>query len=252
MKTEIYRDVMNRWRARVRARNGKIVFSTSEGDGYHRRIDVVRMARKYLKKGMPIVFILLALFLTIGCGSFFSRQYLYSPSVFERAAQRAALNKVDGQPSPTSVVVSDLDIVEFNDAVEQAWRKRDQLARGVDLGAEAAEAGLGIVPVIMTALNFAWPVGPIISGVSTLISKFVSMVNPSVRIEAYADGIGLLSDAKAEYFKALGDGQVPDKKMTEHGMALLKKTNYAIAVVEKTVAGRVPTAKEVTGATSTN
>ena len=225
MKVKLYRDKSRQWRWTVIASNGKKVADSAEG--YTRRTDALNIIRKYLKK-MPIVFVLcLSLIGLPAC----SRNYLYQPSVIKRATTAEGL-----------MVISDVHILSFADDVKIAWQKRTQAARGIELAAEGAEAGLGALSVLSTIISIAFPIVGLVSMVSSFISKIVGSIDPDAREGAYLDGIKLIDDAVAEYLAALpkvDDSPKMDKR-TRAGEVLLNKVNNAVYKVEAVLSGRVP------------
>lgn len=232
MKIKIYLDKGGEWRWSLVSRNGKKV--AASGEGYTRKYEVIRAARKFLKavriefnKGLALTLIVSLLALP-GCAAV-NRNYLYMPSVVQR-----------GITNEKGIVVSDANILNFADDVKLAWQKRMQIAKGIEKGAEGAEVGLGALSGIASVLSFVFPVMGVISIVSSLINKLVGVVGPDTREGAYLDGIKLIDDATAEYYVSQADSIVSAEKRTAGGVKLLQKINAAIYKVESVISGRVP------------
>ena len=162
-----------------------------------------------------------------------ARNYLYQPSVIKR-----------GMTPEGIISITDTHILSYADDVKLAWQKRTQVARGIELAAEGAEAGLGALSTLSTIVSFAFPVIGLVSMVSSYIGKLIGAINPDAREGAYLDGIKLIDDAVSEYFAASssagGDTKISNDKRTRAGEVLFNKVNNAVYKVEAVLSGRVP------------
>lgn len=162
-----------------------------------------------------------------------ARNYLYQPSVIKRSMTAEGI-----------IAISDAHILSFADDVKLAWQKRTQVARGIELAAEGAEAGLGALGALSTIVSIAFPVIGLVSMVSGYIGKLIGAINPDAREGAYLDGINLIDNAVSEYFAAsstaIGDTKISNDKRTKAGEILYNRVNAAIYKVEAVLSGRVP------------
>lgn len=165
------------------------------------------------------------------------QNYLYRPSPFEKAVERATNVSPDGKKTITTVSIADIDVREWAEDVTNAWRKRDQIAKGLEITGASAESGLGVLGAVMSFFEAAPYVGPIISSIGSYITKLTNAINPGGRTEAYADGIEMLSSAISEYHTSIG-GTVPSDQLTGAGKNLLRRTNCSIGVVEGAISGK--------------
>lgn len=166
--------------------------------------------------------------------------YLYRPSPLERAFERATTTAEDGTVTIGKIIVSDLDVMLWVEAIEQAWRKRDQVAKGLEVGESAAESTMGFASVLLGYLELAPGIGPIITGIGIVGKMVMSAINPKGRTEAYADGMKIIGVAKAKYHAAnrSRDGVISAGILTEAGDILQASGYCAISVVDANLAGR--------------
>ena len=169
------------------------------------------------------------------------QNYLYRPSPLEKALERATTTAEDGKVTVGKIILSDLDVMLWIEAIEQAWRKRDQVAKGLEVGESAAESSLGFVSVLLSYLELAPGIGPIITGIGIVGKMVMSAINPKGRTEAYADGMQITGAAKAKYHAVnskQGEGAISAERLTEAGAALQASGYCAISVVDANLAGR--------------
>ena len=176
-------------------------------------------------------------------------QSRYGPSLFELASERAVMTKTpDGTVTQPKLVISDRDVMTRTSTVEGIWEKRDQRARGLGIGTPLAQIGLGFLPSIISLFVDVTPLGAIISGASALLGKFIEVINPDQRIEAYADGRKMLMDARNEYLEKQKE-DIPQDRLTDAGRVLARRTDCAIGVVDNTISGKVSNTADVSCAT---
>ena len=198
-----------------------------------------------MRKQLLVLLLCLSLAGLPACAGYSSR---YGPSLFELASARAIPVTTDGKLVQPKIVISDQDIMTRAESVQRVWEKRDQRVRGLGIGTALSQVGLGFLPTVLGLFLDITPIGPIINAASTLLGKFIEVINPDERVQAYADGIKMLVDAKNEYLDKQRDDIAQDK-VTDAGRVLAKKTDYAIIVVENTLSGKVSSLSEVSGAT---
>lgn len=192
-----------------------------------------------------VTILVLFLLLVVGCAAH-SR---YGPSLFELASERSVITKnPDGTVTQSKLIISDKDVMTRTSTVEGIWEKRDIRARSLGIGTPLAQIGLGFLPSIIGLFIDVTPIGPIITGVSTLIGKFMDVINPDQRIEAYGDGRKMLMDARNEYLDKQNE-DIPQDRLTDAGRILAKKIDCAIFVVENAVTGKVSSTDDVACAT---
>ena len=200
-----------------------------------------------MKKQLCAIFLCLILLTLPACAA----RSRYGPSLVERAVERSAsmsVTKPDGTVVKPELLITDIDVVGRANEVEAKWEKLDRRAHGFDMTSALSQAGIGILPAIIGFFFDLTPFGAAISGIGALIGKFVEVINPSARMEAYSDGIKMLVDARNEYMET-EKGKIPNDKLTDAARVLAKKTDYAIRVVENAISGRVSSIAELSGAT---
>lgn len=193
---------------------------------------------------------LLALLLIVGLVGCSTYSSPYGPTLFELAALRAVpITNPDGKVTMPKIAISDEDAMRRAEGVKQVWEKRDRRARGLGVGTALTQAGLGFLPMGLSFFFDVAGLGPIINGVSALLGKFIEVIDPSTRMAAFGDGVKMIVEAQNDYLEKQKE-HIPNDTFTDAGRDLAKKTDYAIIVVENTVAGKVPSAAEISGATA--
>ncbi len=153
------------------------------------------------------------------------------------------------------IAVSDADVIGFSNDLQKIFRHRMNKARRVRLGsgtlqilAASAGAAVGLTSGdVAVAGGFAM--------LAAVIPELQNIFQARGRVAAYTDGLELIQDASARYYKNRikeenGEIQsVSTKTLTKEGSVLLEQTVACIKLVDKALLTNIPTIEDLEAAT---
>ena len=159
-----------------------------------------------------------------------------------------------GVSIPTEDIrVSDADVIGFSSDLQKALRRRMDRARRVRLGsgsiqviAAATGATLGLMTGdVATAAVFA--------AVSAVMPEFQHIFQAKERSEAYEQGLELIQDADARYYKKMtentGIQTIKTNELTKEGAELLSEIAACLKLVDKAILQTIPSIEDLQAAT---
>ena len=143
--------------------------------------------------------------------------------------------------------LTDAVALNFADSVATLLRARFNGARITREVSSTVQVGLAAV----AGLGSVFSLGPRTLAVLGLgsagIPELQGIFNARGRAEVYQDAVRLIEEAQVEY---LAFNQSPsDSVLTQNGVTLLQRVTASIHVVEKTLAGRLPSVRDMQQAT---
>jgi len=146
-----------------------------------------------------------------------------------------------------ALALSDQLVLLFSSNVAAALRAKatgSRITREVSSSTQVALAGLAGAGA---AFNFSNSTLAVLGLGSAGIPEFQGIFNARGRAEAYSDAVRLIESAQNEY---LAHNQKPSATyLTQNGVTMLQRVQASIHVVEKTLAGRLPTIHDMAQAT---
>lgn len=145
------------------------------------------------------------------------------------------------------LVLSDQLALKFASNVAAILRTKFSAARITREVSNSTQAILAGIAGAHQAFNLSASAIAVLGLSSAGIPELQGIFNAKGRAEVYSDAVRLIEEAQVEY---LAHNQQPsDSFLTQNGVTLFQRVTASVHVVEKTLAGRLPTLKDMQQAT---
>ncbi len=235
---------------------------------------------KMNKSSKLICFLFFLMFVVsmTGCRAVWDKKYYeYQPTFLDRASARTLaeggkqhfnVNGMEVKVENDNIVfvdydvsiprnnihVSDADVLGFSSDIQKALRHRMNKSRRVRLGSATIQV---LAASIGATLGFATGdanTAAAFALVSAIIPELQNIFQARGRVEAYTDGLELIKDADALYYKKMTEnGSIKDgvstKELTPTGSELLVQITACIKLVDKALLTQIPTIEDLEKAT---
>jgi hypothetical protein len=145
------------------------------------------------------------------------------------------------------VKLSDMLALNYASSVVMLLRAKYTGARITREISSTAQLGLAAAAAYGAAFNYTKSTLAVLGLASAGIPELQRLFGAKERAQTYQDAIRLIEEAQIEYL-ALNQQPSPDV-LTQNGVTLLQRVTASIHVVEKTLAGNLPTVEDMQKAT---
>ena len=166
----------------------------------------------------------------------------YRPTLEAMARMRSANSLTD---NPLTVYqVTDLDVLNYAEQVKNILRAKFTSARFARYASATTQVLLGGAAGIAAAFSAGAGVVAGLAFSSAAMPQLGGIFNAKARAETYQEGVQLIEQNEVD-FLAARHGQVSSTELTSAGAVLYRQVTATVHVVEKAIAGQLPTLKEM-------
>jgi hypothetical protein len=166
----------------------------------------------------------------------------YRPTVEAMARMRSANSFTDNPLTPYQV--TDLDVLNYAEQVKTILRAKFTSARFARYASGTAQVLLGGAAGVAAAFSAGTAVVAGLAFGSAAMPQLGGIFNAKARAETYQEGVQMIEQSEVD-FLAAQHGQASSTELTSDGAVFYRQVTATVHVVEKAIAGQLPTLKEM-------
>lgn len=202
-----------------------------------------------LEKQMRLIFVCILAIACANSGCSFSKDYLFQPTVIERAKKPIQMEKdcTDNcEYKDEKYAITDRVVVDFMDQVKNSLRKRMNYSRIIREISASAQVLTAAAAAVLGATQGNLTTVAIIAATSAVIPDMQDIFDAKAKAQAYDDGLHLIEEAEGRYILTLtGSGEISNKALTVQAANLYVEVLACLKLVEKALTAKIPSIKEL-------